>query len=401
MSRWLAVVGIGEDGLEGLGAAARALIDGAEILVGGERHLAMIPPDDRPRRPWPTPLATLIDEIAGMRGRRVCVLATGNPMWFGVGVALARRVPAEEMTVVPAPSAFALACARLGWSLGDVDTLTLHGRPVDLIVPAVQPGARLVVLSADADTPAAVAARLAALGYGPSAITVLERMGGPAERRLDGTAASWGTPAVDPFNTLAITCRAEPGVLRRPRLAGLPDDAFDHDGQMTKREVRAATLAALAPAPGERLWDVGAGSGSVSIEWARADHRNRAIAIEPRADRCSRIAGNAAALGVPLVEIVGGRAPEALAGLAPPDAVFIGGGIGADGVVEACWQALPPGGRLVANAVTLEGEAAMVRHRERLGGDLTRIAVSRAEPVGPFTGWRPLMPVTQWAVTKP
>ena len=401
MSRWLAVVGVGEDGLDGVGSAARALIDGAEVLVGGERHLTMIPPDDRPRRPWPTPLATLIDEIAGMRGRRVCVLATGNPMWFGVGVALARRVPAEEMTVVPAPSAFALACARLGWSLADVDTLTLHGRPVDLIVPAVQPGARLVVLSADADTPAAVAARLTALGYGPSTITVLERMGGPAERRLDGTAAGWGAPAVDPFNTLAVTCRAEPGAPRRPRLAGLPDDAFDHDGQMTKREVRAATLAALAPAPGERLWDVGAGSGSVSIEWARTDHRNRAIAIEPRADRCSRIAGNAAALGVPLVEIVGGRAPEALAGLAPPDAVFIGGGIGADGVVEACWQALPPGGRLVANAVTLEGEAAMVRHRERLGGDLTRIAVSRAEPVGPFTGWRPLMPVTQWAVIKP
>ncbi|MFQ5775641.1 MAG: precorrin-6y C5,15-methyltransferase (decarboxylating) subunit CbiE [Kiloniellaceae bacterium] len=400
MTPWLAIVGIGEDGLAGLAPAARALVDGAGVLVGGERHLAMVPEDGRERLIWPSPLSALVDEIARRRGQRVCVLATGDPMHYGIGVTLARRVPIEEMTIVPAPSAFSLACARLGWSLGEVETLTLHGRPVELLHPAVQPGARLLLLSHDAATPARVAELLCARGYGDTRITVLERMGGPAERRLTGTAAAWAADDVDDFNTVAVECVAGPQAAFLPRAPGLPDEAFRHDGQITKREVRALTLAALVPVPGQLLWDVGAGCGSVAIEWLRSHPFARAAAVERREDRVALIADNAAALGAPDLEIVTGAAPAALDGLEPPDAVFVGGGLSGANLLAACWRALKPGGRLVANAVTLEGEQALSRWRAEAGGELVRLAVSRAEPVGRYTGWRPLMPVTQLRAVK-
>lgn len=399
--RWLSVIGIGEDGLDGLTPAARALVDSAEVLIGGDRHLAMVPDRGQERLSWPTPLQQLVDDIPGMRGRRVCVLATGNPMWFGVGVALVRAVPVDEIAILPAPSAFALVCARLGWSLPDVDTLTLHGRPVETLARHLRAGGRIIALSADGGTPAAVAELLCRHGYGPSRIVVLQHMGGATEQRVAGRADAWTANDVADLNTLAIECVAGEEARVLPPVPGLPDDAFRHDGQLTKREVRAATVAALAPLPGALLWDVGAGCGSVAIEWMRCDPRNRAIAIERDQSRCGLIEANAAALGTPRVAIVGGAAPAALDGLERPDAVFIGGGIGAEGMVDTCWSALRPGGRLVANVVTLEGEAGVLACRARLGGDLTRIAVSRAEPVGPYHGWRPLMPVTQWAVTKP
>jgi len=400
MNPWLAIVGLGEDGLEGLSPAARALVDKAELLVGGERHLAMVPPDGRERLAWTSPLMTLVEEILRRRGQRICVLATGDPMAYGIGVTLAKRVPREEMTVLTAPSAFSLAAARLGWSLSDCDVLTLHGRPLALLQAYLLPGAKLLILSEDGKTPGQVAELLCERGYGDSGLTVLEHMGGPREELVEGTAATWGGRETADLNTIAVACIAGPGARLLPRAAGLPDEAFVHDGQMTKREVRAATLAALAPVPGQRLWDVGAGCGSIAVEWMRAAPRAEAVAIERKKERVAMIAANASALGTPELEIVAGAAPAALEGLGAPDAVFIGGGLTTEGLLEACWSALQPGGRLVANAVTLEGEQALVAWRSRAGGGLVRIAVSRAEPVGPFTGWRPLMPVTQFQAQK-
>lgn len=402
MAPWLTVVGIGEDGLGALSPAARALVAAAEVLIGGERHLAMLPPGDRRERiAWPSPLAALLDTIHALKPRRVCVLATGDPFCFGIGTTLAKRIPPEEMLVIPAPSARSLACARLGWPENTTRLITLHGRPLALLEPHLQPGARLILLSGDAATPRAVAERLTARGFGPSPMTVLERMGGAAERRIDGRAGDWRHPPGEDLNTIAVT--VVPSADARPlsTVPGLPDDAFVHDGRITKREVRAAALAALSPHPGELLWDVGAGCGSVAIEWMRADPLNRAVAVEPRADRRAMIAGNTERLGTPGLRVVDGSAPAALDGLEPPDAAFVGGGTATPGVIEACWAVLRPGGRLVANAVTLEGEAVLLARHAALGGELLRIAVERAGPVGPFRGWKPLMPVTQWRIRKP
>ena len=397
---WLSIVGIGEDGLDGLTAPARALVDDAEVLVGGERHLAMLPDDDRERLAWPSPLSVLLDKIESLRGTRVCVLATGDPLWYGVGVSLLKRIRRSEIAILPGRSAFTLSAARIGWPLAEVECLTLHGRPLSLLHPFIQPDAKLLVLSEDATTPAAVAALLTERGYGESRLTVFEHLDGAKERRLEGTAAQWQANDVADFNTLAVVCVAGPEARLLPRTPGLPDDAFRHDGQMTKREVRAATLSALMPVPGQLLWDVGAGCGSVAVEWMRASPRAGAVAIERKAERRAMIAENAEALGTPLLKIVAGDAPEALYGLELPDAVFIGGGVSNPGLIEVCWTKLKPGGRLVANAVTLEGEAALLAWQKEHGGALTRFAVSRAEPVGPFQGWRPMMPVTQYQSTK-
>jgi precorrin-6Y C5,15-methyltransferase (decarboxylating) len=399
--RWLSVVGIGEDGLEGLTPRARMLVDGAQTLIGGDRQLEMLPEDGRQRLTWPSPLTDLMPQIAERRGSLVCVLATGDPMFFGIGVTLARLFDADEMDVVPSLSAFSLAASRLGWSLADVEQMTLHGRPTSLIVPFILPGARLMILSDGADTPAQVARILSERGYDDSKIYVLEHMGGPLERGLEGTAADWPHTGIAPFNTIGVECVAGVDAIILSRVPGLPDDAFTSDGNMTKREVRAATLAALSPIPGQHLWDIGAGCGAISIEWMRAHPSCRATAVESRADRIGLIARNAIALGVPRLGMIEGQAADVLAGLDAPDAIFIGGGASTPGLIDLCWDALPAGGRLIANVVTLEGEGALAEFRVRQGGELVRIAVSRAEPVGPFTGWKPLMTVTQLAAVKP
>lgn len=397
---WLSIVGIGEDGLAGLTPPARALVDDAEVLVGGARHLAMLPHDDRERLAWPSPLSALLEEIESRRGTRVCVLATGDPLWYGIGVSLLKRIPRSEIAILPGRSAFTLAAARIGWPLAEIDCLTLHGRPLSLLHPYIQPGAKLLVLSEDATTPAAVASLLSARGYGKSVMIVLEHLDGAKERRVEGTAAEWSVNDVADLNTLAIQCIADSDAPLLPRTPGLPDDAYRHDGQLTKREVRAATLAALMPVPGQLLWDVGAGCGSIAIEWMRSAPRAGAIAIEREAARRALIAENAESLGTPTLKIVAGEAPAALEGLKAPDAVFLGGGVSTPGMIDNCWRALKPGGRLAANAVTLEGEAALLAWRKAHGGALVRFAVSRAEPVGPFQGWRPLMPVTQLSAVK-
>lgn len=397
---WLSVVGLHEDGLAGLGARARALVDRAETLVGDARMLAHVPEDGRERLSWPKPLTALFPEFEKRRGRRLCVLASGDPLVHGIGALIAARFPETE--IVPAPCAFALARARLGWDAGSVETLSLHNRPLEILAGALHPGARLVVLTRDGLTPAAAAALLTRRGYGASRLTVFERMAGPREARLEGLAASWPHAAVDDLNVLAIECVAGEAAVTLPRAPGLDDDLFVSDGVMTKREARALTISALQPLPGQVLWDVGAGCGSVAIEWLRAaGPRARALAVEAKPERQALIAENRSRFGVDRLEIVTGEAPAALAGLATPDAVFIGGGLTAIGVFEVCWNALKPGGRLVANAVSLEAEAALAGLSQRWGGTLIRIEISRTVPLGGFTGWRPLMPLTQWSIRKP
>ncbi|WP_208297315.1 precorrin-6y C5,15-methyltransferase (decarboxylating) subunit CbiE [Actinophytocola oryzae] len=394
----ITVVGIGADGWDGLSPAARLEVDEAEVVIGSSRQLALLPASRALRVAWPSPLLPAVEPLlAEHAGRRVCVLASGDPMLFGIGGTLVRLLGEAAVRVVPHPSSVSLACARLGWPVEDVEVVSLVGRPVESLL--VLPNRRVLVLSAGAGTPERVAELLRTRGYGPTPMTVLEDLGGPGERRHDGTAATWQA-SVGALNVIALDCRAAPGVSPLGRTPGLPDDAFDHDGALTKREVRAVTLAALAPLPGQLLWDVGAGAGSVAIEWLRTHPACRAVAVEPRAERASRISANAAALGVPGLTVVHGRAPEALADLPHPDAVFVGGGVSADGVLAACWGALPAGGRLVANAVTLESEAVLTRWHAGVGGTLTRIEVSRAAPIGGFTGWKPMMPVTQWEVVR-
>ncbi|PHJ65236.1 precorrin-6Y C5,15-methyltransferase [Nostoc linckia z18] len=399
--KWLSIIGIGEDGLQGLSAIALSVIAQAKVIVGGDRHLAMLPSDDqREKIIWASPISTSVEEISKRRGESICVLASGDPMCYGIGVTLTRRIPISEITIIPAPSAFSLACARLGWSLTEVETLSLNGRPSSLLQSYIYPGAKLLILSQGKDTPAVVAEILTNRGYGGSKITVLERMGGVHERIVEGMAAFWNETEIAALNAMAVDCIADVGVIPLPRLPGLPDNAYHHDGQLTKREVRAITLAALAPTPGQLLWDVGAGCGSISIEWMRTHPRCRAVAIEQNSSRLLYIADNAATLGTPNLQIIAGKAPAALKDLPTPDAIFIGGGVTATGLFDVCWEALRPGGRLVVNVVTVEGEQTLFQWHQRVGGDLIRIAIQRAEPIGKFLGWRGMAGVTQWVVIK-
>jgi precorrin-6Y C5,15-methyltransferase (decarboxylating) len=406
MSTWLNVVGLGADGPAGLAPAARALIDGAEVLVGGQRHLTLAGNETAERLTWRLPLDEVVADIAARRGKRVVVLATGDPMAYGIGTTLARHFGRDEMAILPAPGAFSLAAARLGWPLDETVCLTLHGRPLDLLAFHLLPGARLLVLSHDGTTPAAVAARLRGSGFGPSRFVVMENMGAADETRVETTADTFDRSRTADLNTLAIDCVAAAGAAVRPQVPGLPDDAFEHDGKLTKRIVRAATVAALAPLPRRTLWDLGAGCGSVAIEWLRAVQNAQgrgatAIAVERDPARAAMIARNAAALGTPFLDIRRGDIATALPDLPDPDAVFIGGGLTIAGLIDTVWERLGPGGTLVANAVTLEGEAVLAAAYARHGGSLSRIAVSAAAPVGTLTGWRPSMAVTQWAVAKP
>ncbi|KJK38514.1 precorrin-6Y methyltransferase [Lentzea aerocolonigenes] len=372
------VVGIGADGWDGLSPAAQNAVRGARVLMGSQRQLDLVPGDFE-RVAWPSPLVPALPSLFE-RYRDVCVLASGDPMFHGIGTTLVRLL-GPRVTVIPHPSSVSLACARLGWALNEVEVVSLVGRSPDLLRPALTPGRRILVLGGDPATVAELA--------GP--ITVLEQLGGPAERVYQ-----WSGESADPLCVIA----AEYAGSAYSRVPGLPDDAYETDGQLTKREVRAISLSTLAPLPGQLLWDVGAGSGSIAIEWARTHPTCRAIAVEQDAVRAERIVRNAASLGVPGVEVHIGRAPAVLEGLEKPDAIFIGGGLTVPGVVQTCWDALGAGGRLVVNAVTLESEAVVAQWYARLGGDLVRIAVNRGSSVGKFTGWRPHMPVTTWSVVK-
>lgn len=396
----ITVVGIGADGWAGLGEQAKAALRGARTVLGGPRQLELLPDEVTAARVvWPTPLRPAVPGLlAEHAGGGLAVLASGDPMFYGIGRALAEVAGADRLRILPHPSSLSYACARLGWPLESTEVVSLVGRPLETLNLALNPGRRILVLSADATTPAAVAELLTRQGYGTTRLHVLEQLGSPAERHLGGTAADWPHPPGDPLNVIALDC--PPDGPRRSLVPGLPDDAYESDGQLTKRHVRAATLATLAPVPGELLWDIGGGSGSIAIEWLRAHRDCQAVTVERDPVRAGRITRNAAELGVPRLRVVTGPAPTALAGLPTPDAIFVGGGLTAPGLLDACWAALPPGGRLVANTVTLESEALLTEWYRRHGGELLRLAVAHAVPVGGFTGWRQAMPVTQWSVVK-
>ena len=401
MQKWLSIVGIGEDGLAGLSPISLAFLNKAKIIFGGERHLSMLPPDDnREKIAWKSPFSNSITEIISYRGEAVCILASGDPLCYGVGATILKDIDISEITIIPSLSAFSLACSRLGWSLTEVETLSLCGRPVSYLQSYLYPGAKLLILSEGKNTPANVAEILISRGYGNSQITVLEQMGNTNENIITDIATNWQEKNIAALNTIAVECIADRGIVGLSRFPGLPDSAFHHDGQLTKREVRAVTLSSLAPLAGELLWDVGAGCGSISIEWLRSDRRCRAIAIEQNSTRLNYIADNATALGTPNLQIMAGKALEVIPNLPTPNAIFIGGGVTAPEILENCWNVLVPGGRMVVNVVTLEGEQRLYQWYEKVGGNFTRIAIQRAEPIGKFLGWKAMSPVTQWIGIK-
>ncbi|HEY2054605.1 MAG TPA: precorrin-6y C5,15-methyltransferase (decarboxylating) subunit CbiE [Solirubrobacterales bacterium] len=397
----LTVVGVGADGWPGLGEGARDALRDARVVVGSRRQLDLLPGEvDAERRPLPSPLEPFLDRLAAADGEGICVLASGDPMLHGIGASLARRTGAGRLRVHPHPSAFALACARLGWPAAEVELVSAVGRPPAVVTRLLQPGRRLIAYVTGADGARALARVVTDRGFGPSRLVVLERLGAPDERLVESSAEVFDADA-DPLHAVALEVRGAPGTAALALTPGLPDDAYEHDGQLTKRHVRAVTLATLAPTPHARLWDVGAGSGSIAIEWLRAEPTATAIAVESDPERAARVARNAEALGVPdQLSVVTATAPDALVGLDAPSAVFIGGGLTAPGMVETCWEALRPGGRLVANAVTLEGERLLGEARGERGGTLSRIEIAHAGPLGGFTAWRAQMPVVQWEVTK-
>ncbi|WP_437883265.1 precorrin-6y C5,15-methyltransferase (decarboxylating) subunit CbiE [Pseudomonas sp. LRF_L74] len=400
MAQWLTIVGIGEDGYSGMGKLARRALLDARLIVAAPRQLDLLPPCIRaPREAWPSPFS--LEPVLARRGTPVCVLASGDPMLFGVGASLARQVASDELRVLPAPSSYSLAAARMGWPLQEVTLLSVVARPLAALNAHIHPGRRLLILSNDGHSPAAIAALLRTRGFGCSRLSVLEHLGGPQERQVEGLAQNWALNEAAALNLVAVQCVPDNDAIRLPLTCGLPDNAFNHDGQLTKRDVRAVTLARLAPSPGELLWDVGAGCGSIGIEWMRAHPSCRALAIEEDAGRRQLIQQNRDALGVPGLQLVAGSAPEALHGLEAPDAVFIGGGVTIPGVLERCWDALKPGGRLVANAVTLQSESMLINWRERHGGELTRLVVSQAQPLGGFDTWRSALPITLLEQRKP
>ena len=411
--KWLYVIGIGEDGWDDLSADSRELLYKSEIVIGGERHLKMIPGDwEGERIIWASPIREAVTKILDWRpsepgsGKKVAVMASGDPLCYGIAAKLLRHLPIEEIWIKPALSTFSLICSRVGWSLPDIESLTIHGRPLEMLHTFVQPGAKLLVLNQDEGSPKQAAELLAARGFGKSQITVLEHLGGSKERQFSGQADSWSHPDGAALNAMAIECIAGTRANVLARIPGLPDDAFLHDGQLTKREIRAATLSRLMPVVDQVLWDVGAGCGSVAIEWMRCNPRCKAVAIEKSESRLKMIQQNAFQLGVPMLDIVPGNAPEVLVDLPAPDAIFIGGGLSGGNMLETCWNALNPGGRLVANAVTLEGEQKLVQwqkvNAEKNGasGDLARLAVSHVETIGKFQSWKEVRSVTQLTVIK-
>ena len=401
MTPWLTIMGVSEGGWEALSGRARLKLEQAERVIGADRMFNMLPGLKAEKHSWPQPFSGIVEQLAHFKGRKTVLLATGDPMNFGVARKVLEFIPKEEVEIITNLSALSLAAAELGWSLPDCDCFTIHGRPAANLELFIQPGAHLLILTQDQTSVAEICRRLIARGFENSEVTVLEDLGATNQCVTTFNAAALEPKQWSALNTVAIHCVASRGAKIYSRVAGLPDDAFAHDGQLTKREVRAATLAALAPAPGELLWDVGAGCGSISIEWMRSTRGCEAIAIEPNPDRVDMIKANIDRLGTPRLEIIAGKAPDALDGLPNPDAIFIGGGISDDRVFEISWAALRSGGRMVANVVTIEGEAHIYDLQKIHGGDLVRMDVSTLTPVGPYRALKPRMAVTQWRVHKP
>ncbi|MGB0683804.1 MAG: precorrin-6y C5,15-methyltransferase (decarboxylating) subunit CbiE [Magnetovibrionaceae bacterium] len=402
---WLTIVGIGDDGWEGLAPKSVEALRAADILIGGSRHLALVPADVSAGKECLTwteggGKQGMIDLVLKFRGQRTCVLASGDPLDRGMGATLLSSIRPEDFRVIPTAGSISLACARMGWDRARVETITLHGRPLERIAVHFRPGVKIIALSHDGTTPAAVARLLVAKGCADSRITVLEHLNGSKEDRIGGLAKDWELETCADLNVIAV--EVVPGDQARvlSRLPGLPDNAFDHDGQLTKRDIRAAVLSRLELQPGQLLWDVGSGSGSIAIEMMRASTENQAVAFERKPERAERIRENALNLGAPGLEVVQGDAPDTFEDRRRPERIFLGGGVSEAGLIQACWEALLPGGILVANAVTLEGEQALLLAKSALGGELVRISVELCEELGSFTGWEPQRAVILWTVAK-
>ena len=391
---WLSLIGLGEDGLNGLPPASRDVLDAAEIVFGGPRHLELVGGDDRGRA-WPVPFS--VEPVLALRGHKVAVLASGDPFWHGAGGSLSRHLAPDEWRAFPAPSCFSLAAARLGWKLEDTICLGLHAAPFERLTPVLHEGARVLCTLRDGDAAGELAAWLTDHGYGAARLTICEALGGPRERLRSLKAEDRDLGKVASPALAAIDAKGASGL---SRASGLPDDLFHSDGQITKRPVRALTLSALAPRPGQHLWDLGAGSGSISVEFCLAAPGATATALETRADRAENIRLNARKFGLDhRITTVGGRAPEALADLPDPDTVFVGGGA-TEEMLTALWDRMPKGTRLVMNAVTLETEALLIRWHGAYGGHLLRAELAEAGPLGSMRGWTRARPVMQWVVTR-
>jgi precorrin-6B C5,15-methyltransferase / cobalt-precorrin-6B C5,C15-methyltransferase len=400
VSAWLTIIGVGDDGIDNLPPKSRAHLNGASFVLASSRVIKEFDLADTKILLWEDGYADAMAALMARRGEKTVVLASGDPMHFGIGSTLTMKLDPTEFEIIPAQSSFSLAASHLKWPLRDVSCISLHGRPTESLVRHLAPSARILALTSSGQTIQQVVSVLLEAGYGGSALTVLENLGGAEQRIVSLKAGDAAGQKFSDLNVLAIECDRTPSTLASGSTPGLPDEAFAHDGQLTKREVRAATLATLRPYPGALLWDIGAGCGSVGIEWMRAARGAKAIAIEENGERIAMIDANAKTLGVPELRIVAGTAPASFADLPAPDAVFIGGGIADPDVCEHAFTALRPGGVLVANAVTIEGEGRLIELAKEHGGELSRIAVSRASPVGDFLAFKPMMPVTMLTIRK-
>jgi len=397
---WLTVIGVGAQDIDGLTENIRDQIHTADIVVGSERLLSGLSDIACQTVKWTSPLSDLISDIDSWRDRRVVVLATGDPMHYGIGATLAREFPEDDIRIIPSPSAFSLAAAKLGWPLQDVEMLSAHGRPVSGLTTYLQPGARLLILTGGAPTVHQLAEWLVEHKYSKSRFVVLECLEGASERITETSATEINNQTYSDFNLVAVECRIDPGHNHQPPIPGLADDNFENDGLLTRREIRCITIASLMPAPGRLLWDVGAGSGSVGIEWMRCGRNMNAIAFEKNSRRIETIRRNSERLGTPGMKIVPGLLPTTLENQAAPDAVFHGGAVYSDEIFDQCWTSLKPGGNFVANAVTLEGDAALIKRHSKYGGELIRLEISHSDQIGAWRSYRPQRPVTQWRVRK-
>jgi len=394
---WLTIVGLGEDGPDGLSAASRKAIDEAEIVMGAARHLSLLSTINAERLTWPIPFADGLPELMRHRGRKVVVFASGDPFWFGAGSVISKKFEPGEWRAYPGPSTFSLAAARLGWPLETTTCLGLHAAPLSRLRPHLAPGQKNLVLVRDGNAVKDLAGWLSEIGFGEAEMIILEALGGPRERHRTVHAKTFDLTDVQHPVCVGLIIDSDGDPL--PLASGRPDSFFDHDGQITKRPIRALTLSALAPKPGEELWDLGAGSGSIAIEWLLSHPSLSAIAVEAKEERVARIRANVEALGVDRLDVVQGLLPDAIDGLPSPDAVFIGGGM-SEALLNAVWARLQPGQRIVANAVTLETEALLIESQARFGGDLLRIELSEPTPLGRMRGWRASYPLVQWSVTR-
>ena len=403
MNPWLTIIGIGDNGLDGLSKESISKINNAEYVFGGERHLSFIPDNGIKKILWENPIKNSVERIISLKSRPVCVLASGNPLWHGIGNTLLKYISVDEMLIHPSPSVFSLACAKVGWDLNDVEAISLHTNPVSVIGKYLQQGIKLFLLTKNSKTPIEVVDYLNKHGFNKSKFIIFENLGGVNENITTTTVESFDLKDISRLNVICIECIADTDTNYYSCVPGLPNEIFNNDGQITKREIRAATLAKLTPFKDDLLWDIGAGSGSISIEWMRSGKNLKAIAIECNSRRIEFLKKNAIELGVPNLEIIQGKAPDILLGLKKPNAIFIGGGLSGNNgieIIEKSINSLLPNGRLVINAVTIETEILLINNCKKYGGDLTKIAVSKVKKVGSSIAWDDYMPVVQWSYHK-